>query len=72
LDSNEGLNIFKEWKFYKEDFEVLLEIDKRLGSGMKFESRDFDFNEFPEMFKPFLNREFRIWLEDSNSNQGLF
>jgi hypothetical protein len=47
LDSNEGLNIFKEWKFYKEDFEVLLEIDKRLGSGMKFESRDFDFNEFP-------------------------
>jgi hypothetical protein len=72
LDSNEGLNIFEEWKFYKEDFEVLLEIDKRLGSGMKFESRDFDFNEFPEMFKPFLNRKFGIWLEDSNSNQGLF
>jgi hypothetical protein len=40
LNSKEGLNIFKEWKFNKEDFEVLSELKNRLGSGMKFESID--------------------------------
>jgi hypothetical protein len=34
------LNIFKEWKFNKEDFDVLSELKNRLGSGMKFESTD--------------------------------
>jgi hypothetical protein len=54
LDSKEGLNTFKEQKLDKEDFEVLSKI-KNLGSVMNFESRDFDFNEFPnsERFKPF-------------------
>jgi hypothetical protein len=34
---------------------------------MKFEPRDFDFNELTnlERFKSFLNRKFGIWLEDS-------
>jgi hypothetical protein len=41
LDSKEGLNILKEQKFNKEDFDVLLEIKNRLGSGMKFEPRFF-------------------------------
>jgi hypothetical protein len=40
LNSKESLNIFKEWKFDKEDFEVLLELKNRLGSRMKFESSD--------------------------------
>jgi hypothetical protein len=40
LNSKEGLNIFKEWKFNKEDFDVLSELKNRLGSGMKFESTD--------------------------------
>jgi hypothetical protein len=37
---------------------------------MKFKSWDLDFNEFPilERFKPFLNRKFEIWSNDSNSN----
>jgi hypothetical protein len=37
------------------------------GSEMKFEPRDFDFNELRnlERFKAFLNRKFGIWLEDS-------
>jgi hypothetical protein len=41
LDSKEGSNILKEQKFNKEDFDVLLEIKNRLGSGMKFEPRFF-------------------------------
>jgi hypothetical protein len=41
LDSKEGLNILKEQKFNKEDFDVLLEIKNRLVSGMKFEPRFF-------------------------------
>jgi hypothetical protein len=34
---------------------------------MKFEPRDFDFNELTnlERFKAFLIRKFGIWLEDS-------
>jgi hypothetical protein len=32
LNSKESLNISKEWKFDKEDFEVLLELKNRLGS----------------------------------------
>jgi hypothetical protein len=34
---------------------------------MKFEPRDFDFNELTnlERCKAFLNRKFGIWLEDS-------
>jgi hypothetical protein len=40
LNSKESLNISKEWKFDKEDFEVLLELKNRLGSWMKFESSD--------------------------------
>jgi hypothetical protein len=40
LNSKESLNISKEWKFDKEDFEVLLELKNRLGSRMKFESSD--------------------------------
>jgi hypothetical protein len=40
LNSKEGLNTFKEWKFVKGDFEVLSELKNRLGSGMKFESMD--------------------------------
>jgi hypothetical protein len=54
-----------------------LEID--FGSEMKFELRDFDFNELInlERFKAFLNRKFIIWLEDSKfkptaPNQGYF
>jgi hypothetical protein len=73
------LNIFKERKFNKEDFDVLSEIKNQFGSGMKFESRDFDFNEFLilEMFKPFLNRKFGIWSKGSKFkpmalNQGHF
>jgi hypothetical protein len=31
LDSKEGLNILKERKYIKEDFEVLLEIKNQLG-----------------------------------------
>jgi hypothetical protein len=60
LDSKEGLNIFKERKFNKEDFEVLSEIKNQLGSEIKFELGDFEFNEFPNLgrFKPFLNRKF--------------
>jgi hypothetical protein len=37
LDSKEGLNIFKERKLDKEDFEVLSKIKNRIGSGKKFE-----------------------------------
>jgi hypothetical protein len=40
LNSKESLNISKQWKFDKEDFEVLLELKNRLGSRMKFESSD--------------------------------
>jgi hypothetical protein len=34
---------------------------------MKFEPRDFDFNELTnlERFKSFRNRKFGIWVEDS-------
>jgi hypothetical protein len=34
---------------------------------MKFEPRDFDFNELTDLerFKAFLNRKIEIWLEDS-------
>jgi hypothetical protein len=34
---------------------------------MKFEPRDFDFNELTDLerFKAFLNRKIGIWLEDS-------
>jgi hypothetical protein len=73
LNSEEGLNIFKEQKFNKEDFEELSEIKNQLGPGMKFEPRYFDCNKFPnlERLKPFLNRKFEILLEDSNSNQRL-
>jgi hypothetical protein len=41
---------------------------------MKFESRDFDFNEIPisERFKPFLNRKFGVWLEDSKFKPRTF
>jgi hypothetical protein len=65
------LNIFKERKLDTEDFEVVSKIKNRHGLGMKFETRNFHYNEFPssEMFKPFINRKFGIWLEDSNSNQ---
>jgi hypothetical protein len=44
---------------------------------MKFEQRDFDFNELTnlERSKAIINRKFGIWLEDSKfkssaSNQG--
>jgi hypothetical protein len=46
---------------------------------MKFEPRDFDFNELRilERFKDFLNRKFGTWLEDAKFkpmtlNQGYF
>jgi hypothetical protein len=40
LNSKEGLNIYKEWKFDKEDFDVLSELKNWPGSGMKFGSMD--------------------------------
>jgi hypothetical protein len=40
LNSKDGLNIFEEWKFDKEYFEVLSKLENRLGSGLKFESSD--------------------------------
>jgi hypothetical protein len=45
----------------------VLEIEINFGSEMKFEPRDFDFNELTnlERFKAFLNRKFGILLEDS-------
>jgi hypothetical protein len=57
----------------KGKFDILSDIEIRLGSGNEFESRDLDFDEVPisERFKPFLNRKFRIWSKDSNSNLGL-
>jgi hypothetical protein len=57
----------------KGKFDILSDIKIRLGSGNEFESRDLDFDEVPisERFKPFLNRKFRIWSKDSNSNLGL-
>jgi hypothetical protein len=39
-NSKEDLNIFKEQKFEKEDFEVLSELENQLGSKIKFESMD--------------------------------
>jgi hypothetical protein len=61
------------WIQRKRTFDILSDIRVRPGLEMKFKSRDLDFNEFPilERFKPFLNRKFGIWLEDSNSNQQL-
>jgi hypothetical protein len=49
------------------NFDIHSDIGVRLGSEMKFKSRDLDFNEFPilESFKHFLNRKFGIWLENS-------
>jgi hypothetical protein len=76
LNPKEGFNIFKEWKFDKEDFEVLSKIKNRLGSGMKFELSDwiqikgysnsrqgFDLKDFSnlERCKPFQNRKVKIW-----------
>jgi hypothetical protein len=57
----------------EKNFDILLDIGVGLGSEINFKSRDFNLNEFPilERFKPFLNRKFGIWLEDSNSNQWL-
>jgi hypothetical protein len=57
----------------KGKFDILSDIKIRLGSGNKFQSKDFDFNEFPilERFKPFKNRKFGTQLNDSNSNQRL-
>jgi hypothetical protein len=61
LNSKEGLNIFKEQKFNKEGFDVLSEIKNQLGLGMKFESRNFECNKFPnaERFKRF--SKYEIW-----------
>jgi hypothetical protein len=41
---------------------------------MKYEPRDFDFNELPnlEKFKAFLNRKFGICLEDSKFKSSAF
>jgi hypothetical protein len=49
----ECLNIFKEQKFNKEDFELRSDIGNRFGLEMKFESRDEDFNEFLVLENPF-------------------
>jgi hypothetical protein len=55
----------------EKNFDILSDIGVGLGSKMKFKSSDLDFNEFliSESFKPILNGEFGIWLEDSNSNK---
>jgi hypothetical protein len=44
------------------------------GLEMKYEPRDFDFNELPnlEKFKAFLNRKFGICLEDSKFKSSAF
>jgi hypothetical protein len=49
------------------NFDILSDIGVGFGSEIKFKSMDLDFNEFPisEKFRPFLNRKFGIWLEDS-------
>jgi hypothetical protein len=49
----------------EKNFDVLSDIGVGLGSKMKFESRDLDFNEFPvlERFKPFINRKFWNLIE---------
>jgi hypothetical protein len=38
LNSKEDFNIFKEWKFNKEDFDVLSKLKNPPGPGIKFES----------------------------------
>jgi hypothetical protein len=78
LDSKEDLNVFKEQNFNKEDFELCLEIDNRLGSEIKNQGILTSMNfKFSERFKPFLNRKFGMWSKDSKFkptalNQGHF
>jgi hypothetical protein len=57
----------QNWDLKEKNFDILLNIRVELGSEMQFKSRDLDFNKFSilERFKPFLNRKFGIWLEDS-------
>jgi hypothetical protein len=61
------------WIQKKRSLDIHLDIGVGLGSKIKFRSRDLDFNEIPilKWFKPFLNRKYGIWSEDSSSNQQL-
>jgi hypothetical protein len=60
-------NFVSELDSKEKNFDILFDIWDGIGSKMEFISRDLDFNKFSllERFKPFLNRKFGIWLEDS-------
>jgi hypothetical protein len=63
LNSKESLNIFKEWKFDKEDFEVLSELENWLGSGMKFESTDLI------QIEGYSTSRSRVWLKELSKSR---